>query len=147
MAQEDLNRIALRNSSATYSVDPPCRDSDINGTKAPSGGHSAEMNTKYEHWCRPEPTREFPYKSADVERAREKQGGMQDGTDLPRNDVGAVKGSQNPVTGKPGNYAETGWGEWGNKGGSPGTERGFDQWDREQEHTYGRGESKEPFDD
>lgn len=132
---EKINEIGLRNSTGAFSQEPACRDGHVNGTIPPSGGHSGP-DPKYNHWCRPEPTREFPWKSSDLERVREKQGGLQEDTNLKRASSGGVIGSQ--IGAKPEGPGFTKpWGEYMN----------VDQWDGEQEHTYGRGEAAEPFDD
>ena len=140
MAQEDLNRIALRNSRASYNVEPHSNDGFVNGTRPVEASHTAEnrADPSYEHWCRPEPKKEFPWKSADYERAREKQGGMQEDTPgLKRAESGGVIGSQQGVIPPKGSshFQNTSWGEYNE----------LDQWNKEQEHTYDR-EENEPFD-
>lgn len=134
---EKVNEIGLRNTRSSFSIEPACRDGHVNGSIPVDKSHSAPNDPKYEHWCRPEPTREFPWKSSDLERAKEKQGGMQDDTEgLKRASNGGVIGSQ--VGARPeGPHFTKPWGEYNT----------MDQWDREQEHTYSRRETKEPFDD
>ncbi len=134
---DEVNKIGLRNTRATFTEEPACRDGYANGTRPPEGGHSGGADPKYEHWCRPEPRREFPWESSDLERAKERQGGMQEDTQgLKRAESGGVIGSQ--IGARPeGPHFTKPWGEYAE----------VNQWDKEQEHTYGRGEDKEPFDD
>lgn len=138
ISKEALNLNQLRALNTTDRSIQGSRDPYANGTRAPEGGHLGS-DPKYEHWCRPEPTREMPWKSADVERAREKQGGMQDDTPgLKRASNGGVIGSQRgviPPKDSP-HFQSTEWGEYDR----------LDQWDKGQSGTY-RGESREPFDD
>lgn len=134
MAEKSINEMRALNTS-DRSIEG-LRDGYANGSIAPSGGHTGN-DPKYEHWCRPEPTKEFPWKSSDLERAKEKQGGMQDGTDQKRASNGGVIGSQVGASvpkDSPG-FQNTGWGEYDK----------LDQWDKPQAGTY-RGEEKEPFD-
>src|SRR5258708_38741681 len=77
---DEVNKIGLRNTRATFTEEPACRDGYANGTRPVEGGHSGSADPKYEHWGRPEPRREFPWESSDLERAKEKQGGMQEDT-------------------------------------------------------------------
>jgi hypothetical protein len=142
MPIEDLNKIGLRNTRATYDLEPASRDPYVNGTKAVEASHTSEKKAdpKYEHWCRPEPRREFPFKSSTAEAYREKQAGLQDDTPgLKRAESGGVIGSQQgviPPKGSP-HFQTTNWGEYNE----------MNQWDKEQEHTYPRSEQNEPFDD
>lgn len=133
-----INEARALNTTDRVAVSPACRNDDVNGTRPVSGGHSTPNDPKYEHWCRPEPTREFPFKNAEVERYREKQGGMQEDTNLKRASNGGVIGSQVGVQ-KPGgpHQQQTEWGEYNS----------LNQWDKPQEGTYGRGEDREPYDD
>jgi hypothetical protein len=135
MAKEGINEMRALNTT-DRSIEGS-RDGYANGTRPVEGGHSKAIDPTYEHWCRPEPKQEFPYKSADLERAREKQGGMQDDTDLKRAENGGVMGSQVGVKvpkDSP-HFQDTSWGEY----------ESLRQWDRPQAGTY-RGEEKEPFD-
>src|SRR5258708_38855855 len=77
---DEVNKIGLRNTRATFTEEPACRDGYANGTRPVEGGHSGRADPKYEHWCRPEPRGEFPWELSDLERAEEKQGGIQEDT-------------------------------------------------------------------
>lgn len=114
------------------SISPGLSDPYANGTKAVSSDHSKPIDPTYEHFCRPEPKGEFPWKSADLERAKEKEGGMQDDTPgLKRAENGGVMGSQQGVIPpKDAPHFQPTWGEYNH----------MDQWDKEQEHTYPRKE-------
>lgn len=125
-----INEIKALNTTDRVAVSPACRNDDVNGTRAPAGGHTANSSAdpKYEHWCRPEPTREFPFENAEADRYRERRGGMQDDTDLPRASNGGVIGAQVGVRvpkGSP-HFQNTQWGEYND----------IDQWNKEQAHTY-----------
>lgn len=125
---EKVNEIGLKNSRGAFSEEPGCHDGYVNGTRAPEGSHTGEKSAdpSYNHWCRPEPTKEFPWESADLERAKEKEGGMQEDTQgLKRAESGGVIGSQ--VGARPeGPHFTKPWGEYND----------INQWDKEQEHTY-----------
>src|SRR5216684_6926450 len=132
---DEVNKIGLRNTRATFTEEQVCHDGYVNGTRPVDPGHTGEKSAdpSYNHWFRPEPRREFPWESSDLERAKEKQGGMQEDTQgLKRAESGGVIGSQ--VGARPdGPHFTKPWGEYAD----------VNQWDKEQEHTYGRGEDKE----
>lgn len=137
---EGINECRALNTTDRVAIAPACRNDDVNGTRPPAGGHTSEARADpaYKHWCRPEPTREFPFRSATQEQYRERQGGMQDDTPgLKRASNGGVIGSQVGVEKPQGPHQQqTEWGEYNT----------LDQWDKPQEGTYGRGENRDPFD-
>lgn len=114
---------------------------DVLGSRAPQGGHTSgsKADPAYEHWCRPEPKKEFPYKTAEVDAYKEGKKGMQDDTPgLKRASNGGVIGSQRGaiVPKDSPHFQDTSWGEY----------HDINQFDKEQEHTYD-GERNAPFDD
>lgn len=135
-----INQLRAENTTERNAIEPGLRDGYANGTIPCDTNHTAESRAdpKYEHWCRPEPTKEFPFKNAEAERYRERQGGLQENTPgLKRAPSGGVIGSQQgviPPKGSP-HFQSTNWGEYND----------IDQWNGEQKGTYS-GESDEPFD-
>lgn len=125
---EKVNEIGLKNSRGAFTEEPASHDSYANGTRPVEGGHSGNADPKYNHWCNPEPRKEFPWESSDLERAKEREGGMQEDTQgLKRAESGGVIGSQ--VGARPeGPHFTKPWGEY----------QDVNQWDKEQEHTYSR---------
>lgn len=105
---------------------------DVLGSRAPQGGHTSgsKADPAYEHWCRPEPKKEFPFKNSS-DQYKDKKGGLQDDTPgLKRAESGGVVGAQlgAVVPKNSPHFQDTGWGEYDN----------VNQWDKEQEHTYPR---------